>query len=217
VKRGLLLVAALAFGLWTAVALAARPSISVTPRIVQQGQSVRIQGSADGCRQGSVVTVISRAFVHTHEFAGVSALFVRVGAGGRFHAVTAIPLTRRPGAYTVTARCGGGNLGVAAVLRVTAKPSLAVAPSTVRAGGSVTISGSAADCPVGDTVTVLSHAFVHTHDFAGVPAVLTPVRTGGSFRTTTTIPNSRKAGRYIVTARCGGGNLGVAAYVTVTS
>jgi hypothetical protein len=95
-------------------------------------------------------------------------------------------------------------------------PSLSLTPSTVRAGHAVRISGSADGCPVGDDVTILSHAFVHTHDFAGVPAVLAPVRRGGKFSATTTIPRSRRAGRYSVTARCGGGNLGVLKYLRVT-
>jgi hypothetical protein len=47
--------------------------------------------------------VLSRAFVHTHDFAGVSAAYARVRVGG---------------AVRVTARCGGGNLGVPVHLTV---------------------------------------------------------------------------------------------------
>jgi hypothetical protein len=79
---------------------------------------VHVRGNADGCGLGSTVFVISRAFVHTHEFAGVSAVLARVRAGGAFRAATVIPRTRRPGRYVVTARCGGGNLGVLARLTV---------------------------------------------------------------------------------------------------
>jgi hypothetical protein len=79
----------------------------------------------------------------------------------------------------------------------------------------VTIKGAAGDCPVGDSVTILSRAFVHTHEFAGVSAVFAKVRAGGSFRATTTIPRTRMRGRYVVTARCGGGNLGVTAHLRV--
>jgi hypothetical protein len=85
----------------------------------------------------------------------------------------------------------------------------------VRVGHAVKITGSAGGCAVGNTVYVLSRAFVHAHEFAGVPAVLARVRAGGSFRATTTIPHARKAGRYGVSARCGGGNLGVSARLTV--
>jgi len=79
----------------------------------------------------------------------------------------------------------------------------------------VTIRGNADGCPVGDTVSVLSRAFAPTHEFAGVPAVLARVRSGGVFRATTRIPRTRRHGSYVVTARCGGGNLGVARHLVV--
>lgn len=93
-------------------AAAAAPSLTLTPSSVKRGHTVLIKGSAAGCTVGNTVFVISRAFVHTHEFAGVSAVLARVKTGGYFRATTRIPATRRPGRYTVTARCGGGNLGV---------------------------------------------------------------------------------------------------------
>jgi hypothetical protein len=125
-----------------------------------------------------------------------------------------IPKSKR-GNYTVTSRCGGGNLGVLVHLRVTPPIFLAVAPNPVKPGHVLSISGSADGCPVGDTVTVLSHAFPATHQFAGVPAVLTAVRPGGSFHTRTTIPLATRARTYNVTARCGGGNLGVLVHLRV--
>ncbi len=79
---------------------------------------MHIRGNADGCPRGNTVLVLSRAFVHTHEFAGVSAVLAKVRAGGGFRATTVIPRTRRPGRYVVTARCGGGNLGVAVHLTI---------------------------------------------------------------------------------------------------
>jgi hypothetical protein len=111
------------------------------------------------------------------------------------------------------------HVAVAALLAsvvATSPPSLSLTPSTVRAGHAVRITGWADGCPVGDDVTIISHAFVHTHDFAGVPAVLAPVRRGGKFSATTTIPRSRRPSRYTVTARCGGGNLGLLRYLRVT-
>jgi len=56
---------------------------------------------------------------------------------------------------------------------------------------------------------------VHTHDFAGVPAVLAKGKDGGSFRVTTRIPATKRAWRYGVTGRCGGGNLGFLKHLTV--
>jgi hypothetical protein len=98
-----------------------------------------------------------------------------------------------------------------------ARPSLSVTPATVRAGHSVTVAGSAGGCTVGNTVTLISRAFAPTHTFAGLPAVFTRVRTTGRFLVTTRIPARRKPGRYGITARCGGGNLGVLAHVKVTA
>jgi hypothetical protein len=97
--------------------------------------------------------------------------------------------------------------------------TLRVSPSSVAAGGSVTVSGSVgpdsagSECATG--VTLLSRAFVHTQDFAGVPAVDAAVRPDGSFKATTTIPRSKAAGSYTITGRCGGANLGVSATLVV--
>jgi uncharacterized protein (DUF58 family) len=96
-----------------------------------------------------------------------------------------------------------------------ASVSLSVSPATVRSGKTVTIKGNAGDCRLGNRISILSRAFVHTHKFAGVPAVYAKVRIGGSFSTTTTIPRTRMRGRYVVSARCGGGNLGVTAHLRV--
>jgi hypothetical protein len=101
-----------------AAARAAPPSLSVSPPTVRAGKVVKIKGSADGCRAGNTVFILSRAFVRTHEFAGVPAVLATVRAGGSFRASTTIPRSQRSGRYSVTARCGGGNLGVTARLRV---------------------------------------------------------------------------------------------------
>ena len=108
------------------------------------------------------------------------------------------------------------RLGLLIAVSAAVSPvSLTVTPSVVSPGHLVLIRGSAGSCPTGDTVTVLSRAFPRTHSFAGVPAVWAKVGAGGRFRATTRIPAGRRAGRYVVTARCGGGNLGVAAHLTV--
>lgn len=96
-----------------------------------------------------------------------------------------------------------------------AAPSLRLLPSTVAQGGSLTIVGAAPGCALGDDVVVLSRAFSPQREFAGVPAVVTSVRGGGRFRTRTAIPRTRRPGTYVVTARCGGGNLGIARTLTV--
>jgi hypothetical protein len=105
--------------LTTAVGAGASPvRLTLSPTIVHRGGTVYIRGNADGCTRGNTVFVISRAFSPAHEFAGVPAVLARVRAGGVFRATTVIPRRRRPGRYGVTARCGGGNLGVLAHLTV---------------------------------------------------------------------------------------------------
>lgn len=94
-------------------------ALTVTPKTVRRGHTVLVRGVAGGCTSGDTVTVISRAFSATHSFAGVPAVFGQVGSAGRFSATARIPLARRPGGYVLTARCGGGNLGVSAHLTVT--------------------------------------------------------------------------------------------------
>jgi hypothetical protein len=91
-----------------------------------------------------------------------------------------------------------------------------VSPSSVAAGDTVTITVSGAAGPdCSDSVTLISKAFVHTHDFAGLPAVFATAKPGGVFTATTTIPRSKAAGTYTITGRCGGGNLGVSATLVV--
>ena len=106
-------------GLAVAVpALGAGASIHVSPHRVHAGERVSISGSAGGCPAGDSVTLLSSAFSHRHEFAGVPAVYARVHSNGRYGRSTTIPHRRRPGRYSITARCGGGNLGVEAHLRV---------------------------------------------------------------------------------------------------
>jgi hypothetical protein len=112
--RVLSAIAALAAALGiTAAATAAAPSLTLTPSSVRRGHIVVIKGTVGGgCAVGNTVTIISRAFVHTHDFAGLPAVFAKVKYGGHFRVRTRIPTTKRPRRYNVTARCGGGNLGL---------------------------------------------------------------------------------------------------------
>ncbi len=111
----------------------------------------------------------------------------------------------------------GAALAVALVITATAAAavSLTLTPSSVKQGHVVVITGSAGGCAVGNTVFIISRAFVHTHDFAGVPSVLAKVKADHSFRTSTRIPVGKKAVLFRVTARCGGGNLGVLRHLIV--
>jgi hypothetical protein len=108
-------VSTLMFGATEAVAAT---EINVRPAGAYGGEVVRVFGTADGCAPGNTVTLISRAFSRRQEFAGVPAITDEAGANGRFSKRTRIPRRRRPGRYGITGRCGGGNLGVTAYLRI---------------------------------------------------------------------------------------------------
>jgi hypothetical protein len=119
VHRLLIVVAAVtAVFVTSGTATTAAPSITLMPNPVTRGHSVVIKGSAGGCAAGNRVSILSKAFVHTHDFAGLPAVFAKVKANGRYRVTTKIPARKRPGRYRVTARCGGGNFGIVKRLRV---------------------------------------------------------------------------------------------------
>jgi hypothetical protein len=106
-------------------------------------------------------------------------------------------------------------LGISATSASAAtRPSMHVSPSLVSPGGRVTVWGNADGCPGGDAVTIISRAFPG-HGFAGIGAITAHVRTGGSFSATGRVRADAHKGRYGITARCGGGNLGVLVYLRV--
>ena len=209
-------------------AWAASASLRVSPSSIAAGDAVAVSGSVGpapaGSACGTSVLLLSRAFVPTDEFAGVPAVTAAVKPGGAFTTTTRIPPSTPAGAYTITGRCGGGNLGVSATLTVragTTAPAVAlrVSPRSVAAGDTVTVSGSVGPGQAGSacarSVELLSRAFDDTHEFAGVPALTAAVGPDGAFAATTRIPPSRPAGTYTITGRCGGGNLGVSAALEV--
>jgi hypothetical protein len=120
---------------------------------------------------------------------------------------------RGPGIYRASWNFGAGTARPAITFAV--GPSIHVQPATVRAGGRVRVHGLAGGCPQGDQVTLISRAFPPAHEFAGVPAVVTPVRAGDRYSVRIRIPPARSRGRYAITARCGGGNFGVTAHLRV--
>jgi hypothetical protein len=127
----LILSIALVSGLWFATPAAAAPAtLQVVPMSVPAGGSVKVIGSCEPNTQGFA---ISHAFLHdaTHDFAGVGAVPFSTDAAGNFAVPAAIPSNTQPGRYGVTARCGGGNLGITAVLTVTAASG---PPTAVPAG-----------------------------------------------------------------------------------
>jgi hypothetical protein len=86
---------------------------------------------APGSACATGVTLLSRAFVGTHEFADVPAIPAAVKVDGTFTVTTRIPRSKVAGTYDITGRCGGGNLGASAtlVLRVAPTPTTTPAPA----------------------------------------------------------------------------------------
>ena len=139
---------------------------------------------------------------------------MRVRTNGRFTARFAVPTTIADGNYGVTARCGGGNLGVVAHVRVKGGTyvTLKAAPAVVTRGGTITITGGV--CTANSTAILLSKLFPgHAY---GVGALNAKTGANGRFSRTYVVPSSKAPGRYTITARCGGANLGVIARVRVS-
>jgi hypothetical protein len=118
------------------------------------------------------------------------------------------------------------GLAVSAPGALALSPSspLKISPRKVAQGNIVTVSGSVDHgCEIGhkgDAVTIFSRAFkgATRHRFAGIPSVKASLArsTTGSFRVRVTLSSNVKPGKYIVTGRCGGGNIG-SARLRVTS
>jgi hypothetical protein len=203
------------------VVQAAPPAkVQVRPNPVVAGHPVTVSGSVGRDRAGAQcargVTLYSKAFVQIGlgELPSVTAA---VKPDGTFTVSTTIPRSRSAGAYRIVVHCG--ELVGGTTLAVQAPPTLQVSPRSVTAGDTVTVSGSLvpapADSACATSVLLLSDAFVHTDDFAGVPAITAAVKAGGDFAVTTRIPSSKAAGTYPITGRCGGGNIGVSATLVV--
>ena len=97
-----------------------------------------------------------------------------------------------------------------------ANDSITVSPSVVPAGGTVRITGSVSTqgCSVSDPAIPTSTDALFPPDGFG-PA--TARNSQGAFALTYTVPTSTPPGTYHIGARCGGGNIGVAATLTVTA
>lgn len=123
-----LIVAVVGMALFAPGALAATSShfVKVSPAKAAQGKTVTVSGSVDhGCQIGQkadTATIISKAFkgATKHEFAGVPAVSASLAnsKNGSFSLKVTLASNVKPGKYSVTGRCGGGNFG-ATTLQVT--------------------------------------------------------------------------------------------------
>jgi hypothetical protein len=75
-----------------------------------------------GCAVPGTVTLISGAFPGDEFGPGQGAVHLPADATGRYHGTATVNPSAGPGTYTVTGRCGGGNLGVTASITVTQLP-----------------------------------------------------------------------------------------------
>lgn len=115
--------AGLASVLVTAAPVAAASSVAVSPTTVRAGSSVVISGTIptngpQSCPASDAVTVTSTAALFPPDGFGPQASRT---ASGAFRVSYRVPNSTPPGTYTVGLRCGGGNVGVQASLRVTAQ------------------------------------------------------------------------------------------------
>ena len=125
----------------TLVVQEAHSTLQVSPRSVTAGDSVTVSGwlpPAPGSECATGVTLLSRAFGGTQEFAGVPAIVAAVKADGTFTVVTRIPSAKAAGTYSISGRCGGGNIGASAALVVQAAQAPTTKPAVAPPAPSVT-------------------------------------------------------------------------------
>ncbi|HEY7934611.1 MAG TPA: hypothetical protein VID48_12385 [Solirubrobacteraceae bacterium] len=77
--------------------------------------SVGLESGRPRCPIGDRVDLLSHAFAAQHkrslDFAGVPTVLAAVRGNGSFAATGRIAANAHAGTYTITGRCGGGNLG----------------------------------------------------------------------------------------------------------
>jgi hypothetical protein len=198
----------------TAVVVHVRPNPVVAGHSVTLSGSVGPQGAASDCAD---LILYSQAFTRTDDLT-MAPVHTTAKPSGAFLATTKIPRAKAAGTYPIYLRCGGATVGGGRLVVQEAHSTLQVNPRSVTAGDTVTVSGwlppaPGSECATG--VTLLSRAFVGTHEFADVPAIGAAVKADGTFTVTTRIPRSKAAGTYPISGRCGGGNIGVSATLVV--
>jgi hypothetical protein len=108
-------------------------TLRVSPSSITAGGTVVVSGSVGPAPAGSAcasgLMLLSRAFAPTDEFAGVPALTAALKPGGTFTTTARIPRSTPAGTYTISGRCGGGNLGVVATLAVRSAPAATTTPA----------------------------------------------------------------------------------------
>jgi hypothetical protein len=168
-----------------------RSRFRVSPRRVEQGDTVTVSGS--GCRPGSYVTI---------KLDGRTIGDDRASRQGKFIEAVQIPLRTRVGRHVISARCGGRFVGSQSiqVLRVYPAPLdlLTTDRTAVPAGQAVTVSGT--DCPTGQPLASLDGQQVNLNvDYTAKSK---------GFTATVTVPSSAIPGKHKLTAGCDAGSAG---------
>jgi hypothetical protein len=159
---GVTLGAATLFAVVTAPSASAA-SIVVSPSTAAPGATVTVSGDVLaggqlGCAAPGPVTLISRAFAGLGgEVAGVPAVSVPVGANGHFMSTVHLSSSLAPGTYTISGRCGGGNLGVSATLTVRVLAATGVDTTTLVAVAVVLVGLGALARVVGSRHATAAH------------------------------------------------------------
>lgn len=100
--------------------------VKVSPNKTNPGKTITVSGSVGHrCRighKGDGATIISKAFkgATKHNFAGVPAISASLATSktGAFSVKVKLSKNLKPGKYSVSGRCGGGNFG-STTLKVT--------------------------------------------------------------------------------------------------
>jgi hypothetical protein len=199
----------------TAVVVLASPTPVIAGHSVTLSGSVSPEGAATDCAE---LILYSEAFTVTND-PTMAPVYTTAKPSGAFSTTATIPRAKATGTYPIHLRCGGATVGGGKLVVQEAPSTLQVSPRSVTAGEVVTVSGFLSPAPAGwecaSGVTLLSRAFVGTHEFADVPAIAAAVKADGTFTVTTRIPRSKAAGSYDITGRCGGGNIGALATLVV--
>jgi type 1 fimbria pilin len=97
-------------------------SITVSPSTISPGGTVHISGSVSiqGCPQSDDATIADSSALFPPDGFGPN---VARNSNGDFATDYVVPTSTPPGTYTLTIRCGGGNVGVSARLVVIGAPS----------------------------------------------------------------------------------------------
>lgn len=90
-------------------------TVHARPALVSRNAKFTVSGQ--GCLPGDQVELLSRLFPN-HAFGLVGDELTEAKSNGAFARTIKVPAKAKSGQYTISVRCGGGNLGVSTTVRV---------------------------------------------------------------------------------------------------